>query len=63
MSVLKEQIVSIIDKELPLITNLSNVSAVLKEVEDVSWVGFYIVEKDYLYFGNSARLGVERLHS
>ena len=51
MSVLKEQIISIIDKELPLITNLSNASAVLKEVEDVSWVGFYIVDKDYLYLG------------
>lgn len=51
MSVLKEQIISIIDKELPLITNLSNASAVLKEVDDVSWVGFYLIEKDYLYLG------------
>lgn len=48
---LKDQILSIIDKELPLITNLSNASAVLKEVDDVSWVGFYIVKEDYLYLG------------
>lgn len=48
---LKDQILSIIDKELPLITNLSNASAVLKEVDDVSWVGFYLVKEDYLYLG------------
>lgn len=48
---LRDQILSIIDKELPLITNLSNASAVLKEVDDVSWVGFYIVKEDYLYLG------------
>ena len=51
MSLLKEQIISVIDKELPLITNLSNASAVLKEIDDVSWVGFYLVQDDYLYLG------------
>lgn len=48
---LKDQILSIIDEELPLITNLSNASAVLKEADDVSWAGFYIVKEDYLYLG------------
>ena len=51
MSLLKEQIISVIDKELPLITNLSNASAVLKEIDDVSWVGFYLVQGDCLYLG------------
>lgn len=42
---------SIIDETLPLITNLSNASAVLNHLEDINWVGFYLVQGDTLYLG------------
>lgn len=48
---LKEQIKSIIDKDLPLISNLSNVSAVLNTIPNLNWCGFYLVKDDYLYLG------------
>ena len=51
MKVLIEQLRSIIDKKLPLISNLSNASAVLNGLEDVNWVGFYLVQDDKLYLG------------
>lgn len=46
-----KKISSIIDKSLPLVSNLSNVSSILNELEDINWVGFYLVDKDYLYLG------------
>lgn len=46
-----EQVKSIINKKYPLITNLSNVSAVLNQLENINWCGFYLVKEDGLYLG------------
>ena len=51
MHPLSEKVSAIIDPNLPLVSNLSNASAVLNELEDINWVGFYLVGKDYLYLG------------
>ena len=51
MELIREQIKAIIDKEVPLISNLSNVSAVLNQMENINWCGFYIVKGDTLYLG------------
>ena len=51
MKLLVEQIKSIIDPSLPLVSNLSNASAVLKDMENINWVGFYLVNGDKLYLG------------
>ena len=50
-SVLLEQVKSVIDKELPLVSNLSNVSAVLNQLENINWCGFYLVKDNALYLG------------
>lgn len=49
--IIYEQIASIIDEKLPLVSNLSNVSAVLNQLKDINWVGFYFVDGDTLYLG------------
>ena len=46
MELLTEQLISLIDKDLPLITNLSNASALLNNLEDINWCGFYIKNGD-----------------
>ena len=51
MKLLVEQIKSLIDKDLPLISNLSNASAVLNQMENINWVGFYLVKGDKLFLG------------
>ena len=51
MELLLAQLKSIIDKDLPLISNLSNASAVLNQLENINWCGFYIRKDDYLYLG------------
>lgn len=51
MELLTEQLISLIDKDLPLITNLSNASALLNNLEDINWCGFYIKDGDKLYLG------------
>lgn len=51
MQNLLDKIKAVIDTELPLVSNLANVSAILNELEDINWVGFYLVGKDYLYLG------------
>ena len=51
MEQIREQIKAIIDKEVPLISNLSNVSAILNQIENINWCGFYIVKGDILYLG------------
>ena len=48
---LYSQIDAIIDKSLPLVSNLSNVSSILNKMEDINWCGFYLVDKDTLYLG------------
>ena len=51
MEQLTKQLIALIDKDLPLITNLSNASALLNTLEDINWCGFYLKDGDYLYLG------------
>ena len=46
------QIDSLLNVDEPLISNLSNVTAALKEAfEKISWVGFYFLNDDKLFLG------------
>lgn len=40
-----------IDSSLPLISNLSNVTAILNQLDDINWCGFYLAENETLYLG------------
>ena len=46
-----EKVKAIVDKDLPLMTNLANVSAILNELPKINWCGFYVVSGDTLYLG------------
>ena len=51
---LYEMVEALIDTDLPLVSNLSNVSSLLyKEIKGTSWCGFYLSfdNKDVLYLG------------
>ena len=41
----------IVDKDIPLISNLSNISAILYKMDNLNWAGFYLVQGDTLYLG------------
>ena len=51
MNVILSQLKEIIDKDLPQVTNLSNAAAVLNQLENINWCGFYLVKDDALYLG------------
>ena len=51
MELLLKQIESIIDKDIPLVSNLSNISALLFTMEDINWAGFYLAKDNTLYLG------------
>lgn len=51
MEEILEKLKALIDPSLPLISNLSNVSALLNELEDINWCGFYLKKADVLYLG------------
>ena len=51
MDILIKQLKSIINPKLPLVSNLSNASAVLNSLNDINWVGFYIAKDETLYLG------------
>ena len=51
MNLIVKQIKDIIDPNLPLVSNLSNVSSILYTMGNVNWAGFYIVQDDVLYLG------------
>ena len=51
MKAILSQLKAIIDPELPLITNLSNASAVLNQLENINWCGFYLADGETLYLG------------
>ena len=51
MELLTEQLIALIDKDFPLITNLSNASALLNNLENINWCGFYLKNGDNLYLG------------
>lgn len=48
---LLEQSKQCIDGELPLISVLSNLSAVINQLDDINWAGFYLAKGDKLYLG------------
>ena len=48
---LLKQIESIIDKDIPIVSNLANVAAILYTMEDINWAGFYLLDKDRLVLG------------
>ena len=50
-NLLLSQIKALTRKDLPLITNLSNASAVLNQYENINWCGFYLVKDNTLYLG------------
>ena len=50
-TIIQKQIDSIIDEALPLVSNLSNASAILNQLENINGVGFYLVDGDRLYLG------------
>ncbi len=50
-TLLLEQIKSIIDKDLPLVSNLANVASILNKLENINWCGFYLVKDNTLYLG------------
>lgn len=45
------QIKALIEQEDDIIANMANISAVLKEVFEFLWVGFYFVKKEELVLG------------
>ena len=51
MSTLVKQVKSIVDPNIPLVSNLSNVSSILFSLENINWAGFYLVKNDTLYLG------------
>lgn len=44
-------ITSLADPELPLYSNLANISAALNTMENVNWCGFYIARGEELFVG------------
>lgn len=48
---LLKQIESIIDKDIPLVSNLANVASILFAMKDINWAGFYLLDKDRLILG------------
>ena len=51
-SLLLKQMERLINDDDPLITNLANISAAIKQTfEGISWAGFYIARSEKLYLG------------
>ena len=51
MELLIKQLKEMIDPKLPLVSNLSNASALLNQLDNINWCGFYILKDNYLYLG------------
>lgn len=51
MNLLTKQLKEIIDPKLPLMSNLANASAILNQLDNINWCGFYLLKEDYLYLG------------
>ena len=51
METLTKQLISLIDKDLPLVSNLSNASALLNNLPNINWCGFYLVSGNRLILG------------
>ena len=46
-----EEILAMLDPNLPAYSNLANAAALLYQMEDINWAGFYLVEGDVLCLG------------
>ena len=51
METLTKELQSLIDKDLPLISNLSNASSLLNQLSNINWCGFYLVDGNRLILG------------
>ena len=51
MKTILSQLKEIIDPNLPLMSNLANASAVLNQLDNINWCGFYLVKDETLYLG------------
>ena len=51
MKTIVNQLQAIIDKDLPLISNLSNASSVLNQLDYINWCGFYLSDGNRLFLG------------
>ena len=51
MKMILSQLQEIIDPKLPQVTNLSNVTAILNQLENINWCGFYLADGETLYLG------------
>lgn len=51
MDLLTKQLKEIIDPKLPLMSNLANASAILNQLGNINWCGFYLLKEEYLYLG------------
>ena len=51
MEILTKQLISLIDKEIPLVSNLSNASSLLNKLPNINWCGFYLVSGNRLILG------------
>ena len=51
MKTLVKQLKEIVDPTLPLVSNLSNASSVLNQLDNINWCGFYLVSKESLFLG------------
>ena len=50
-NILINQLKALLNKDLPLVSNLSNAASVLNQLENINWCGFYIVKDNTLYLG------------
>ena len=46
-----EEVKALIDKNIPLVSNLANISAVINEMDNLNWCGFYFAKDNTLYLG------------
>ena len=51
MKLILAQLKEIIDPSLPLVSNLANASALLNQLDNINWCGFYIAKGENLYLG------------
>ena len=45
------QIKSVIRKDIPLVSNLANISSLLYKLDNINWAGFYLFENNQLVLG------------
>ena len=50
-NLLINQVKSLVNDDLPLMSNLSNASAILNQLKGINWCGFYIAKDNTLYLG------------